>query len=346
MRLSEKLFRCVDRIVEEGVNKIYPGATLLIGWPGEIVYEKAYGTLDFERKTNLDTVYDLASVTKVVATTTAVMKLFSEGYLHLHDTVGRFLKVEKPKADITILQLLSHTSGMQPYSELWKCFRGRELLDEILKIQPVEEPGKKIVYSCLNFITLMAIVERITNQRFDEFIYSIFEPLGMKSTRFSPGPSENTAPTSERDGKRLVGLADDELAYYLGGVSGNAGLFSNIKDLFTFMSCLLRGEVVPKAVVKLFTQKVVEASNGKRHLGWMCPASGTSSGDVLTEKAFGHSGFTGTTIWCRQDGLFVIFLTNKGFIKRHEDEITRVRALLHNVVFSNIDERRDLFSVV
>lgn len=341
--MAEKFFQNVDRIVEEGLNRIYPGAALLIGWPDEIVYEKAYGTLDSERRTSIDTIYDLASLTKVVATTTAVMKLFSEGLLHLHDTIGRFINVEKPKADVTIKQLLSHTSGMQPYSELWKFLRGKELLEEILKIQPIEEAGKKIIYSCLNFITLMVIVEKITGQSFDEFIYSIFEPLGMHSTKFSPGPSENIAPTSERDGKRLVGLPDDELAYYLGGVSGNAGLFSNVKDLFKFMSALLKGEIVPKQVVKLFTQTIVEASNGKRHLGWMCPSGGTSSGDVLSEKAFGHSGFTGTTIWCREDGLFVIFLTNKGFIKRHEDEIMRIRILLHNVVFSNLEGRKEVF---
>lgn len=341
--MAEKLFQNIDRIVEEGLNRIYPGATLLIGWPDEIVYEKAYGTLDLERKTSIDTIYDLASLTKVVTTTTAVMKLFSEGLLHLHDTIGRFINIEKPKADVTIKHLLSHTSGMQPYSELWKYLRGKELLEEILKIQPIEEAGKKIIYSCLNFITLMAIVEKITGQSFDEFIYSIFEPLGMHSTKFSPGPSENIAPTSERDGKRLAGLPDDELAYYLGGVSGNAGLFSNVKDLFKFMSALLKGEIVPKRVVKLFTQTIVETTGGKRHLGWMCPSSGTSSGDVLGEKAFGHSGFTGTTIWCREDGLFVIFLTNKGFIKRHEDEIMRVRILLHNVVFLNLEERKEVF---
>lgn len=333
----ENLAEKIDRVIQEGLNKIYPGCVVLVGRPNEVIYQKAYGTLDFERKTSIDTVYDLASVTKVVATTTAIMRLLSDGYLHLHDTIGRFLDVAKPKSDITILQLLTHTSGMQPYSELWKYLNGKELLEEILKIQPVEEPGKKIVYSCLNFITLMAIVEKITGMSFDEFVYSIFEPLGMKRTRFSPGPSENIAPTSMRDGKRLVGLVDDELAYYLGGISGNAGLFSNVSDLFIFMSSLLTGTIVPFNVVKLFTQKIVEAGGSKRHLGWMCPASGTSSGDMLSEKSFGHSGFTGTTIWCREDGLFVIFLTNKGFIKRHEEEIMRIRMLLHNVVFGGIE---------
>ncbi|MGJ8454017.1 serine hydrolase domain-containing protein [Pseudothermotoga sp. U03pept] len=336
MKDTRKIFQNVDRIIEDGVNNIYPGAVLLVGKADEVIYQKAYGTLDFERKTQPETVYDLASLTKVIATTTAVMKLFSEGYLHLHDTIGRFLQLPKPKSDITILQLLTHTSGMQPYSEYWKFLKGRELLEEILKIQPVGEPGKKIVYSCLNFITLMAIVEKITAMPFDRFVYSIFEPLGMKDTKFSPGANERIAPTSIRDGKRLIGLPDDELAYYLGGVSGNAGLFSNVVDLHKFMASLLKGEIVPLNIVKLFTQKIVEA-DGKRHLGWMCPASGTSSGDMLSEKGFGHSGFTGTTVWCREDGLHVILLTNKGFIKRHEEEIMRVRALVHNVVFGGIE---------
>ncbi|AEH50135.1 serine hydrolase domain-containing protein [Pseudothermotoga thermarum] len=335
--------KTIDRIVESGISKIYPGATVLVAKPGQIVYQKAYGTLDGVKPTNLETIYDLASLTKVVATTTAVMKLFVEGYLHLNDTVGRFLSVEGPKRDITIQQLLSHTSGMPPYSDLWKCFKGKALLEELIKIQPVEQPGKRIIYSCLNFITLMAIVEKITSQSFDQFVYSIFEPLGMKSTRFSPGFGENIAPTSEREGKRLVGLPDDELAYYLGGVSGNAGLFSNVVDLYKFMSSLLEGQIVPKNVVKLFTQKIVQAENGKRHLGWMCPESGGSCGDLLTEKGFGHSGFTGTTIWCREDGLFVIFLTNKGFIKRHEEEIMRIRILLHNVVFGGIECSGSIF---
>lgn len=335
--------KSVDRVILEGLNRIYPGCVVLIGRPGEVLYQKAYGTLDFERKTKLDTLYDLASLTKVVATTTAVMKLFSEGYLHLHDPIGRFLDLEKPKSEITVMNLLTHTSGMQPYSELWKYLRGRELLEEVLKIQPVEEHGKRIVYSCLNFITLMAVVEKIANMPFDRFVYSIFEPLGMKNTRFSPGFSENTAPTSMRDDKRLIGLPDDELAYYLGGISGNAGLFSNAPDLFVFMTSLLTGAIVPLNVVKLFTQKIVEAGGSKRHLGWMCPASGTSSGDMLSEKSFGHSGFTGTTIWCREDGLFVIFLTNKGFIKRHEEEIMRIRILLHNVVFGGIECTGTLF---
>ncbi|ABV34082.1 MULTISPECIES: serine hydrolase domain-containing protein [Pseudothermotoga] len=333
----QRVFRNVDRIVESGLNKIYPGCVVLIARPGEILYKNAYGTLDFERKTKIDTIYDLASVTKVVATTTAVMKLFADGFLHLSDTAGRFLNVEKPKGDITIFQFLTHTSGMQPYSDLWRFLNGRELLEEIIRIQPVSEPGKRIVYSCLNFITLMAIVEKVVEMPFDKFVYGIFDSLGMKITRFSPGFHENIAPTSIRDGKRLIGMPDDELAYYMGGVSGNAGLFSSVEDLYIFMDSLLSGKIVPMNVVSLFTQKIVEVGEGKRHIGWMCPTSGTSSGDMLSEKAFGHSGFTGTTIWCREDGLFVIFLTNKGFIKRHEDEITRIRILLHNAVFGGIE---------
>lgn len=326
----------VDKIVESGINKIYPGAVLLIGRPGKILYEKSYGTIDGNRKTELDTVYDIASLTKVVATTTAVMRLFEDGALHLNDRIGSFLPVEGKKADITILQLLTHTSGMEPYTELWKRLKGKALLEEILKIQPIYESGK-IVYSCLNFITLMAVVETVSGVPFDEFVHSILRPSGMNSTCFKPGENDNIAPTSIREGKRLIGVPDDELAYYLGGVSGNAGLFSNARDLFIFMSALLKGKIVSRKVVDLFLNYVV-ASNGKRrHLGWEAPYDGSSAGDILlhSDHAFGHTGFTGTSIWC--DGeTFVILLTNRVFIKRFSEGIGRIRILLHNVVFGGL----------
>jgi CubicO group peptidase (beta-lactamase class C family) len=330
------MWETVDKIVKSGINKIYPGAVLLVGRPGEILYEKSYGTIDGVRKTQLDTIYDIASLTKVVATTTAVMKLFEEGLLHLNDRLGYFLPVEGKKADITIFQLLTHTSGMAPYTELWKHLKGKALLEEILKIQPVYEPGK-IVYSCLNFITLMAVVEAVSGTSFDEFVYSILYPIGMNNTSFNPEKYENIAPTSIREGKRLIGEPDDELAYYLGGVSGNAGLFSSARDLFIFMSALLKGEIMRKKIVNLFSQHVVDSHGKRRHLGWEAPYNGSSAGDILLhlDHAFGHTGFTGTSIWC--DGeKFVILLTNRVFIKRFSEGIGRIRILLHNVVFGGL----------
>ncbi|MCX7653829.1 MAG: beta-lactamase family protein [Fervidobacterium sp.] len=332
--LSETSISNVSRIIESGIcQKIYPGAVLLVGFNEDILYEKNYGTLDEVEPVKQDTLYDLASLTKVIATTTAIMKLFEEGNISLNDMVGDFLEVTQEKGQITIFELLTHTSGLQPYSNLWRIFRGDELKKELLNIQPTCRG--KMQYSCLNFITLMAIVEKITGKSFDEYIHQL---IGIDDLRFNP-QVERCAPTSERDGKRLKGLPDDELAYYLRGVSGNAGLFGTARAIHKFVARLYNEYYVSKNVMNLFTQTIVcdpsDPSN-KRHIGWMAPVKGGSSGDFGNDSMFGHTGFTGTSLWCTREGLHVIFLTNKGFYQRWEDKIQRIRRLIHNVIFSQL----------
>jgi len=332
---SANLWSNVDRIIQSGIeSKIYPGAVLLVGTENETLYEKTYGTVDEIKSTDVNTIYDLASLTKVIATTTGIMKLFEEGYLNLYDKVGHFLDVEGEKANITIFELLTHTSGMQPYSDLWRILKGEDLKREVLRIQPTCKG--KMQYSCLNFITLMAIVEKITNESFDSYVSKL---LNLPDTCFKPKDIECCAPTSEREGKRLRGEPDDELAYYLGGVSGNAGLFSTVRDIHTFVKRLLSGEYVTKNVVRLFTQTLVQDPadpSFKRHIGWMAPVKGGSTGDFGNETMFGHTGFTGTSLWITKEGLHVIFLTNKVFYNRWDDRIQRIRTLLHNVIFSRL----------
>ncbi len=332
--ISSLLKERIDNVIITGIKeKIYPGANLLVGLGEDILYEKAYGTIDDLQEASLETMYDLASLTKVIATTTAIMRLFEEGKFFLYDKVGEFLNVPGEKANVTIFELLTHTSGIQPYSELWRILRGEELKREILMIQPTCKG--KMQYSCLNFITLMGIVESITGKNFDEYIYEL---LGIDDLLFKP-PAERCAPTSEREGKRLKGEPDDELAYYLGGVSGNAGLFGTARAIHEFVNKLLNGEYVSKNVVKLFTETLITDPSDpsmKRHLGWMAPVKGGSCGDFCNEKMFGHTGFTGTSLWINKDGLHVVFLTNKGFYKRWEDRIQRIRAILHNVIFAQL----------
>lgn len=337
MKRENNFWEHVDRIINDGIaQKIYPGAVLVVGLKDVTLYEKTYGTIDGVKKTSVNTIYDLASLTKVIATTTAIMKLFEEGRLSLYDKVGDFIDVEREKSEITIFELLSHTSGLQPYSDLWRLLRGEDLKQEILKIQPTCKG--KMQYSCLNFITLMSIVEHITGENFDSYIERLLE---IPNTHFNPKDVENCAPTSEREGKRLKGQPDDELAYYLGGVGGNAGLFSTAKDMHTFVSRLLEGYYVSKNVVDLFTQTIIHepanpsSKENRRHLGWMVPLPGGSAGDFAHEKMFGHTGFTGTSLWITPDGLHVILLTNKGFYDRWNEKMQRVRALVHNVVFAN-----------
>ena len=334
------MWNLVDKLIDSGLEKVYPGGVLLVGKPGEIIYEKPYGTIDGKNETRPDTIYDLASMTKVIATTTAVMRAFCDGLLTLEDKIGDYLEVTDDKAEVTIYQLLTHSSGMQPYSELWKYLSGADLLREIIQLQPIYPANSRIEYSCLNFITLMAVVEKATGVNYIDYVSAIFDELGMKNTSFCPGPKGNIAPTSLTiDGKRLVGIVDDELARYMGGVSGNAGLFTNVDDLFTFVTKLMTGGVVPEKFFRKFITETVEIGESRRHLGWMAPIKNASNGDMLPLRAFGHTGFTGTSIWIDPvSEVFTIFLTNRVFVDRWNniEGMQKIRQKLQNIIFGRL----------
>lgn len=325
----------VDKVVAAGVDTVYPGATLLVGRPGTVLHHRAYGTSDGCRPVKTNAIYDVASLTKVVATTTAIMYLLAEGEITLQDPLGRYLQMEEI-AGLTIYQCLTHTTGMSAYSDLWRHKQGVELRQALLCLPPLFQKPKKIVYSCLNFIALMGLVEAVVGEKFNTFIEGLFSQAGMINTTFSPGANDDVVPTSMRDGQRIVGLPDDELAYYLGGVSGNAGLFSHTHDLFIFLSKLLEGAIVPLPVVEKFTTELVQLGDDRRRLGWLAPAPNSSGGDFLSTRAFGHTGFTGTSLWVEPGKGFVIFLTNRVFIRRRGGDIHSIRRRLHNVVFSHL----------
>lgn len=323
-------------------QSIYPGGVLTVGIDGKPIYAKAYGTLSKEGEiaTTIDTLYDLASMTKIVATTTAVMLLLSRGELTLWDTMGDYFQVPESKRNISIYHLLTHTSGMPSYSEAWREVKGKELLDSIIQLEPVNGLMEKIEYSCLNFITLMAIVERITSKPYGDFCRDeIFEPLGMRNTTFLPNETLPIAPTCEREGVVLRGLPDDELAFYLGGVSGNAGLFSTATDLFRFASGLMSARLIPSRVFETFVGETVTVGQDRRHLGWMAASKGSSAGDLLDNSAFGHTGFTGTSLWIDpESGVYVVFLTNRTNISRRESipQMQSIRRRLHNIIFGGL----------
>ncbi|SHE80209.1 CubicO group peptidase, beta-lactamase class C family [Marinitoga hydrogenitolerans DSM 16785] len=342
MNYKKEIWNNVDRIINSGIKeKVYPGGTILVGNPENILYSKSYGTIDEKKKTTLDTIYDLASLTKVLATTIAIMKLLSEGYFHLNDTLENF-GFKDDKKDITIFNLLTHTSGLPAYSELWKDYNGKTLYNKILETDPENMPDQKIVYSCINFILLMHIIEKITEKKFNDYIESIYRDYEIKNLFFKPYEkiSLKIAPTSIRNGNRLIGKPDDELAYYLGGISGNAGLFGNANEIYTLLSHLIKGKIIPKNFFNLFTTTTINIDNIKKHIGWMAPNPGSSAGDILNmyDDAYGHTGFTGTSIWGYRD-LFVIFLTNRTYYERfgkNLKKINRIRILLHNVIFGGL----------
>ncbi len=348
----ERLSKMFEEEIEGGT---FPGAALLVGDSRSVRFQHAYGyrALKPEREENAtDTVYDLASLTKVIATTPAVMKLIEDGQIRLYDPVRLFIEEfdREEKRDIRIFHLLTHTSGLPSYSEAWRYSRGKELLKHINNTKLINPVGEKYVYSCLNFIVLMEIVENVANVKFDEFVKrEIFEPIGMVHTTFNP-PEEwmpNIAPTSERDGNILRGEVDDELAYYLGGVSGNAGLFSNASDLYKYARVFMnRGmvngqRIFSDATIEAFTKESFGDGQARRALGWDMKSLSCSCGDLMSESAYGHTGFTGTSIWIDpvQD-IVVILLSNRVHIERwkNQDRLIRFRPRLHNYVVSHKEE--------
>jgi len=332
--LKDKDIESLNEIVSSGVNNVYTGASILIGKNEKLLYKNTYGTKDEKEKLTEEDIFDLASVTKVVGTATAVMKLIDEKQIKLEDKIGKFIEVSSPKSEITIFELLTHTSRIQAYSNLWEKYQGEELLKQIINIQPQENAYKCYEYSCLNFITLMKIVEEVTQKHFKEYVEDIFKKIRMENTCFNPKNQDKAVSTSIREGKRLKGVVEDELAYYLGGVSGNAGLFSNAGDLRVFIISLLSGEIVSKDTLDLFTTTLVKRGENTTHIAWMAPPVAGCQYS-LDSTGFGHNGFTGTSIWIRKDGLFSIFLTNSVYYDRFlkKPELNVIRNKINNIIF-------------
>jgi beta-N-acetylhexosaminidase len=353
-------------VIERAIaDKAFPGATLAVGYRGKIA-ARAFGKLNYDAKapaTNAHTMYDIASLTKVVATTTVVAKLVEGDFavpLDLDARIERYLPewASGPQPEwrheVTVRHLLTHTSGLPAFKEYWRTAnsavtakRSTSKQETLTKIfaEPLEyQPGTKEVYSDLGIILMAEIVERLTGKRLDDLanLY-IFKPLGMSETMFRPPKKlwPSIAPT-EFDAnfrKRLVqGEVHDENAFAIGGVSGHAGLFSTAPDLAAFCQMLLNGgvysheRILRRATVAQFTtpQKL---SGGTRTLGWAVPTEGGSSGHYFSAHSFGHTGFTGTSIWIDPDRqLFVVLLTNRVNPTRENQKIAQVRPALHDAV--------------
>ncbi|MGC8970707.1 MAG: serine hydrolase domain-containing protein [bacterium] len=340
----------ISRYVDYGT---FPGSVLLVGTDKEVLLEKAYGyrTVYPEKEINtIDTIYDLASLTKVIATTPAIMRLLELGEIRLWDPVKRFLPEFSvgPKQEVRIFHLLTHTSGLPPYSNAWRYTNSpSELKEELLKTELSYQTGTNTVYSCLNFIFLGYIVEKVTQSSLDKFVKEhIFIPLGMKDTDFLPKDISRVAPTCKRDGKILRGEPDDELSYYQGGVSGNAGLFSTAQDLYKYARSYINPEycIFSPFTIELFTKEHISFGEERRGLGWVIKSINSSCGDLFSEKSFGHTGYTGTSLWIDPiKKLIVVFLSNRthlsrkvGSLDESTERIIEFRPRLHNVIVASM----------
>ncbi|HXF42311.1 MAG TPA: exo-beta-N-acetylmuramidase NamZ domain-containing protein [Pyrinomonadaceae bacterium] len=368
----------IEQVIQADIaEKKLPGAVVLIGHKGKIVFRKAFGKRSLvpaSEAMTVDTIFDLASLTKPIATATSIMVLLERGKIRLTDTVGKFIpEIEDSNAkNVTILQLLTHTSGYAPDFDLSKKWLGRNGMLEALRKEKLANPsGTRFVYSDIGFIVLGEIVQRVSGESLDVFAGRIFAKLGMAQTRFAPFDSSASdpktafssetiklvAPTENIKGqmsylggsftgtdgeKILTGFVHDPTAYRMGGVAGHAGLFSTADDLAKYCMMLLNGglyngqRVLSPQTVALMTAPVVVSEIGAtRGLGWDINTGFSSNrGELFPLGSFGHTGFTGTSVWIDPASqTFVIFLSNRV----HPDgkgDVTPLRARVATIAAS------------
>jgi beta-N-acetylhexosaminidase len=359
--MSDRLrpvYALLDRAVAAGA---FPGGVLAVGWNDQLVVHP-FGQLEKEGQAyevDEDSMYDVASLTKPVVTTTAAMLLVQQGSLNLDVPVERYLPEfavaakfdPNPdwRARVTVRMLLLHDSGLPDHRDFYKEAKGHDAIWARVIAEPlVSAPGTKIQYSDLGFILLGEIIERLTGQSLDVFAReAIFSTLGMSRSMFNPSRRlrQDIAPTEQDSAyrKRLVwGEVHDENAWAMGGVAGHAGLFSTAPDIAVFAQMILNGGIyghdrlLSRAIIEQFTTRVV-IGDSARTLGWDVPSEPSSSGRYFSAQSFGHTGFTGTSLWIDPERrLFVILLTNRVHPTRANERIRQVRPALHDAVFESL----------
>jgi CubicO group peptidase (beta-lactamase class C family) len=330
----------VTRGIEDGV---FPGAVVVVGTAGRILHAEGYGHFTWSAESAVphpdSTLFDMASVTKVVATTPATMVLVEEGALDMDRPVQDYLPAftGDGKERITVRHLLQHRTGLRAFLPLNERASTAAEAEELVLTEPLRyEPAGRVVYSDLNAMLLGWVVERAAGVPLDEFVAErVYQPAGMTETRFRPPRSlwGRIAPVGLWRGYVIAGQLHDQNAVRLGGVSGHAGLYSTGADMARYAQLLLSGGrttggayVVHPETVREFTRR----GAGNRALGWEMrdTTSQENTGTLLSSAAFGHGGFTGTSIWIDPErDLFVIVLTNRVFAPRTRRSITRLKEI-------------------
>ncbi len=343
MGLQDNAFEETKKLLEGFIaDKAFPGAALVVGYQGSVVLDEEAGSLDYSPKSaavTQDTIYDMASLSKAVGTTTAAMMLAESGRLLLNAPVQDYLpEFRGPnKEKVRVQNLLTHSAGLPAFLPLYKDHKGyQEVLNAVLETPLVYEPGTKTTYSDLGMILLGEIISRTAGMPLDQFLARrVFGPLGMKSTFYNPpkGLLERIAPTENDPWRKRVvrGEVHDENAYAMGGVAGHAGLFSSARDLAVFAQMMLNGGlydhrryILPDTIAR-FTTAQGGADSG-RSLGWGKPLQSSWTGRAFSTAAYGHTGFTGTMMWIDPGRkMFVILLTNRVHPSRENQKIERAR---------------------
>lgn len=335
-------FSALDCLMMKAIQKkIFPGGIVLINYGGKTFYHKPFGRYTYDKtspKITRDTLFDIASLTKAIATTTLAMHLHDKNLLAVDCPVSEYFDefATPNKKDIRIKHLLTHTSGL--VDKPIKNINGSatDLVGEMLNYTPRFMPGCSYNYTCCNMIYVQKIIEQITGQSFEEcFERSVKQPLGLENTCFRPKDTTRCAPTGDHKerGKIIQGMVHDDRAFILGGAAGNAGLFSTASDLEKFMIMMMNeGKIIknnkPHQFIKPETIKswTSQQCSFKRGYGW-------EIGRHLSDDSFGHFGWTGVSVWADRDlDLFIILLTNRTYPDGKNLAIRDFRIELHDLI--------------
>lgn len=350
----ENLNERIDALINDFVPKKIKGMTVSVSKGNEFLYLKSVGVIEeLNFKFTNDTIYDLASLTKPLVTSLLILKLIEIGKISLWDTIDEldlfheFKNIRK----FSIENLLTHTTGLPPDRPLYKEGKTKEAyLKFIDRESSYIIPGKREIYSDLNYIILGFIIEEIYGKTLDKVWNNVIsDPLDLKNSFFNPNVDIKRIAPSEYSEERglLWGKVNDEKAYYLGGVAGNAGLFSNIYDINKILYSFVSGNLVSKRTVEIATTNRNTHLGGIFGLGWMIKSEKKEIrsesynytgflGDLSPNGTFGHTGFTGTSICVNKEkNIFCVILSNSTYPKRDgKGEIIRFRRLFHNIIFS------------
>jgi CubicO group peptidase (beta-lactamase class C family) len=337
----------VDATIRDGISRgIYPAAVVVIGRSDSILYARGYGHFTWNPASPVptpdSTLWDIASISKVLGTASAVMRLVDAGRVDLDAPVSRYLPrfAGGARNMITVRMLLDHTSGLRSYAPLFKRARTRlGAIDQLYLENPVREPGAEPVYSDLNALFLGLLVEQVAKVPLDRFVtQEVFAPLDLQQTTYHPaaGIRRRVVPSAVWRGQPVAGQVNDPNAAVFGGVAGNAGIFTTGMDLAHYAQAWLRegsgpnGQWVSPATLKRFLTRGDKA--GPRLLGWDTPELNLPEpsvfGTLISDAAYGHTGFTGTELWIDPSrDLFMVFLTNRTFDPRVGDSMHRLRTV-------------------
>lgn len=354
---QDEVFQRAFSILQDAITqRAFPAAAIAVTHRGRLVALKGFGRFTYDSGSaavKIDSIFDLASVSKAIATTTMAMILYQRGMLDLEmslvNVVPEFAGEDERRGEVSFRQLLAHSSGLPAYEKLFLRATTRdELLQAAFSVPLKADPGSQAEYSDIGFILLGVALERIADESLDRFCQrEVFGPLGMTKTAFNPPKAwrEVAVPTADDQSFRhrlIKGEVQDENASVLGGVAGHAGLFSIAADVATFAACWIAGgqPIVRPETIALFTRRESSPLGTSRALGWDTPSAPSQSGKYFSASSYGHLGYTGTSLWIDpQRQLSVTLLTNRTWPDCSNQAIKQVRPAVHDAVVEALEAR-------